>query len=81
MLVEAVNLFIKLVKVISTRTFYMTYLAIGWGRLKVFRPAEIIRKIVIENGCLREFKTNRNLNSYYLLHIVYYLVLKPEWER
>ncbi|XP_078358143.1 uncharacterized protein LOC144642912 [Oculina patagonica] len=31
MLVEAVNLFIKLVKVISTKTFYMTYLAIGWG--------------------------------------------------
>ncbi|KAJ7328564.1 hypothetical protein OS493_024481 [Desmophyllum pertusum] len=31
MLVEAVNLFIKLVKVISTRTFYITYLAIGWG--------------------------------------------------
>ena len=32
MLVEAVNLFIKLVKVISTKTFYMTYLAIGWGK-------------------------------------------------
>jgi len=31
MLVEAVNLFIKLVKVISAKTFYMTYLAIGWG--------------------------------------------------
>ena len=32
MLVEAVNLFIKLVKVISTKTFYVTYLAIGWGK-------------------------------------------------
>lgn len=31
MVVEAVNLFIKLVKVISTRTFYITYLIIGWG--------------------------------------------------
>ena len=34
MLVEAVNLFIKLVKVISTETFYMTYLTIGWGGSK-----------------------------------------------
>lgn len=48
MLVEAVNLFIKLVKVISTKTFYMTYLAIGWGRLKTFRSSEIMRKVVIE---------------------------------
>lgn len=31
MLVEAVNLFMKLVKVISTKTFFMTYLSIGWG--------------------------------------------------
>ncbi|CAH3033598.1 unnamed protein product [Porites lobata] len=31
MLVEAVNLFMKLVKVISTKTFYMAYLSIGWG--------------------------------------------------
>lgn len=54
MLVEAVNLFIKLVKVISTKTFYMTYLAIGWGRLKVFSSSEIIRKIIIEIDVLKK---------------------------
>ena len=37
MLVEAVNLFMKLVKVISTKTFFMTYLSIGWGKLEPSR--------------------------------------------
>ena len=37
MLVEAVNLFMKLIKVISTKTFYMTYLSIGWGKLQQLR--------------------------------------------
>ena len=32
MLVEGINLYIKLVKVFSTKRQYIAYLAIGWGK-------------------------------------------------
>jgi len=32
MLVEGINLFIKLVKVFSVKRQYVAYLAIGWGK-------------------------------------------------
>ena len=35
MLVEGINLYIKLVKVFSVKRHYVTYLAIGWGELQI----------------------------------------------
>ena len=35
MLVEGINLYIKLVKVFSVKRKYVTYLAIGWGELQI----------------------------------------------
>ena len=34
MLVEGINLYIKLVKVFSTKRQYIAYLAIGWGKFE-----------------------------------------------
>ena len=34
MLVEGINLYIKLVKVFSVKRQYVAYLAIGWGELE-----------------------------------------------
>ena len=35
MLVEGINLYIKLVKVFSVKTQYVAYSAIGWGELQI----------------------------------------------
>ena len=51
MLVEGINLYIKLVKVFSTKRQYIAYLVIGWGKFgrifNQFLPVYLTRGILV----------------------------------